>query len=463
MHLGKYRSYVGVICLALLALIVPAGAWASGGGNGAVPIAHLTDHPLALVCLGIFILTYVAVLTEEVTHMRKSKPVILGAGMIWVLIALMVQQRGLSQDELHAAVSHGLNEYAGLMLFLLVAMTFINVLQERHVFKALRAKLLRMGLSKRTLFWVTGWLAFFISPFADNMTTALVMGTVVIAVGGQDNRFVSMGCINIVCAANAGGAFSPFGDITTLMVWQAGHIPFFDFMKLFLPAVANFIVPAAIMSVFVSKERPEPAGEVVNMKPGAKLVIFLGLWTIAMAVVFEQVLGLPAFLGMMTGMSILMLKSWHMQRYRNDREFNIISEVSNAEWDTLLFFFGIIFCVGGLAYIGFLEFVSHMLYQDLGASTTNILVGMVSAVVDNIPIMFAVLSMDPQMDEFQWLLVTLTAGVGGSLLSVGSAAGVALMGIGRGHYTFFSHLKWTPVLLLGYAASIAVHFLINAP
>lgn len=449
--------------LTITSALLPALAWASGGGNGEMTIAHLTDHPLATICLGVFILTYVAVLAEEVTHMRKSKPVMLGAGIIWVLIALMVEQRGLPQDELHNAVSHGLNEYAGLMLFLLVAMTFINVLQERHVFKALRAKLLRMGLSKRALFWVTGWLAFFISPFADNMTTALVMGTVVIAVGGQDSRFISMGCISIVCAANAGGAFSPFGDITTLMVWQAGHIPFFDFFRLFVPAVVNFIVPAMIMSLFIGNERPEPSGDVVRMKPGAWLVIFLGLWTIAMAVMFEQILGLPAFLGMMTGMSILMLKSWHMQRYRNDREFNIINQVANAEWDTLLFFFGIIFCVGGLAYIGFLDFVSHWLYKDMGASTTNILIGFASAVIDNIPIMFAVLSMNPQMDEFQWLLVTLTAGVGGSLLSVGSAAGVALMGIGRGHYTFFSHLKWTPVLVLGYAASICVHFLINAP
>lgn len=463
MPMFKRSNCLKAGALAAAGAFFPALAWASVGGDGNVPVAHLTDQPLATICLGVFILTYMAVLTEEVTHMRKSKPVMLGAGVIWVLIALMVKQRGLPQDDLHNAVSHGLNEYAGLMLFLLVAMTFINVLQERHVFKALRAWLVRRGLSKRMLFWVTGWLAFFISPFADNMTTALVMGMVVIAVGGQDSRFISMGCINIVCAANAGGAFSPFGDITTLMVWQAGHIPFFDFFALFVPSAVNFAVPAVIMSFFISNEKPEPSGEAIRMKPGAWLVILLGFWTIAMAVMFEQILGLPAFLGMMTGMSILMLKSWHMQRYRNDREFNIINQVANAEWDTLLFFFGVIFCIGGLAYIGFLDFVSHWLYKDLGASTTNILVGVASSVIDNIPIMFAVLSMNPQMDEFQWMLVTLTAGVGGSLLSVGSAAGVALMGIGRGHYTFFSHLKWTPVLALGYLASIGIHFLINAP
>lgn len=425
--------------------------------------ANLTDHPLAIVCLIVFILTYVAVLFEEFTHMRKSKPVMLGAGIIWVLIALMVEDRGIPRDDLHAAVTHDLNEYAGLMLFLLVAMTFINVMQERKVFLALRAKLVRMGLSKRALFWATGWLAFFMSPLADNMTTALVMGTVVMAVGGQDSRFISISCVNIVCAANAGGAFSPFGDITTLMVWQAGHIPFFDFLGLFVPAVVNFLVPAIIMSFFVPQGQPDPVNEVVEMKPGALLIIGLGIWTIAMAVTFEQVLGLPAFLGMMTGMSILMLKSWHMQKYKNDRHFNTINQVANAEWDTLLFFFGIIFGVGGLAYIGYLGFVSDLFYNNLGPSVTNIAVGLASSIFDNIPIMFAVLSMDPHMDEFQWLLVTLTAGVGGSMLSIGSAAGVALMGIGRGHYTFFSHLKWTPVLFLGFAASIGVHFLLNGP
>lgn len=438
----------------------PLGAFAAeGGGN----LSNLTTHPLAIACLVVFFLSYAAVLFEEVTHMRKSKPVMLGAGIIWILIALIVKEKGVPETELHNAVMHGLSEYAGLMLFLLAAMTFINSLEERLVFETLRSRLVGAGFRKRTLFWIMGWLAFFLSPVADNMTTALVMGAVVMAVGAGDRRFITLCCINVVCAANAGGAFSPFGDITTLMVWQAGHIEFFSFFALFLPAVVNFIVPAVIMSFFVSKEYPAPVNEVVRMKPGAKLVIFLGIATIATAVTFEQVLHLPAFLGMMTGMSVLLLQSWHRQKFRDDKEMNVIDEISRAEWDTLLFFFGIIFSVGGLAYLGYLDFASTLLYEDLGASFTNIVIGLASSVFDNIPIMFAVLSMNPDMGHFQWLLITLTAGVGGSLLSVGSAAGVALMGVARGQYTFFAHLKWTPILLLGYFASIAVHFWVNAP
>lgn len=141
--------------------------------------------------------------------------------------------------------------------------------------------------------------------------------------------------------------------------------------------------------------------------------------------------------------------------------FNIFDRVAESEWDTLLFFFGVIFSVGGLGYIGYLEMASSALYGTFGNSGTNIALGLISAAVDNIPVMFAVLSMNPPMDHFQWLLITLTTGVGGSLLSLGSAAGVALMGVARGRYTFMTHLRWTPVLLLGYAAAIAVHFWAN--
>ena len=127
----------------------------------------------------------------------------------------------------------------------------------------------------------------------------------------------------------------------------------------------------------------------------------------------------------------------------------------------MLFFFGVILAVGGLGFIGYLEYVSQFMYTDLGATNANILVGILSAIVDNIPVMFAVLTMEPSMPDSQWLLVTLTAGVGGSMLSIGSAAGVALMGQSKGMYTFFGHLKWTPIIAIGYFASVYVHILIN--
>ena len=145
-----------------------------------------------------------------------------------------------------------------------------------------------------------------------------------------------------------------------------------------------------------------------------------------------------------------------------EEKIDIFQEVAHAEWDTLLFFFGVIFSVGGLRYLGYLDLASETMYADLGATWTNIIAGVISAIVDNIPVMFAILGMDPEMNTFQWLLITLTAGVGGSLLSIGSAAGVALMGTSKGGYTFMTHLRWSWAIALGYAASIWAHFLVNS-
>lgn len=142
--------------------------------------------------------------------------------------------------------------------------------------------------------------------------------------------------------------------------------------------------------------------------------------------------------------------------------FDVFNRVARAEWDTLLFFYGVVMCVGGLGYMGYLELMSHTLYTQWDPTSANVFLGIVSAVIDNIPVMFAVLTMQPEMSHGHWLLITLTAGVGGSLLSIGSAAGVALMGAARGHYTFLGHLRWTPVILLGFIASVLVHLWLNA-
>ena len=150
-----------------------------------------------------------------------------------------------------------------------------------------------------------------------------------------------------------------------------------------------------------------------------------------------------------------------MKKLGNIIPFDIFDKIARAEWDTLLFFYGVVMCVGGLGFMGYLSLVSEALYSNWSPTYANIAVGVLSAIVDNIPVVFAVLSMNPVMDLQQWLLVTMTAGVGGSLLSIGSAAGVALMGQTKGVYSFMGHLKWSWVIVLGYVASIGVHFLIN--
>ena len=445
----------------LIALLLPQLAMAAEEFQN----LGLTGTQRGIYTVLVFIIAYAFVMTEEFTHLRKSKPVILAAGIIWAHAAILAKEAGVSAEDMHKAFEYNLKEYAELMLFLLVAMTYINSMSERNVFEALRSWLVRKQFGYRKLFLITGIITFFLSSVADNLTAALLVGAVVMAVGSDNEKFVSIGFVNLVVAANAGGAFCPFGDITTLMVWQAEYAEFFDFFKLFIPSAVNYGVPAAIMYFAVPDEQPKATDEeAVQLKPGAITVCVMFLGTIATAVSFKQVLHLPPFMGMMVGLSILMLFGYYLKTHHRNEDgsgFDIFNKVKHAEWDTLLFFFGVVFAVGGLGYIGYLELLSKAMYETLGATTSNILVGLISAIVDNIPVMFAVLNMNLDMDLYQWLLVTLTAGVGGSLLSVGSAAGVALMGQSNHKYTFFSHLKWTPAIAAGYVGSIVVHYMIN--
>jgi NhaD family Na+/H+ antiporter len=434
--------------------------------NDAHTALDLTNSWFGYLALLIFVAAYILVIFEEATELRKSKPVLVAAGLIWALIGMAYTAAG-TPEVAKSAAEHTIYEYGELFLFLLVAITYVNTLEERRVFEVLRTKLTSRGFSYRQLFWLTGVVAFFLSGVLDNLTTALVMGSVVLAVGAKSPAFIAISCISIVVAANAGGAFTPFGDITTLMVWQKGKLTFFEFFAIFVPSVINWIVPAIIMSLALPRETPERAAENISMKPGGTGVIVLFALTIFTAVSFKNFLGLQPALGMMLGLGYLQVWSYFLQRkgkraQDTDMVLNSFKQIERVEWDTLLFFFGIIFAVGGLGVMGYLTLANGYFYQEWGPTIANVAVGVLSAIVDNIPIMFAVLTMDPQMSDGQWLLVTLTAGVGGSLLSIGSAAGVALMGIAHGKYTFSSHLKWTWAVALGYAASIMAHFLVNA-
>lgn len=455
------KFFYGLPAIVLMALMsFPAMAAENGILN-----LEMTTSAYAISAIFVFVAAYVLVMVEEVTHLRKSKPVLLAAGIIWFLVGLAVGQSGYDTHVTQGAFRHVFLEFAELFMFLLVAMTFINTMTERNVFEYLRAWLVARNFGFRKVFWITGVLSFFISPIADNLTTALLMCAVVMAVGVGHKKFVALACINIVVAANAGGAFSPFGDITTLMVWQKGVIDFFGFFQIFIPSVVNYIVPAVIMHFAVPDEQPEAMSDIVTIKMGGIPVIFLFLGTIAFTVSGHQFFHIPPTFGMMTGLGVLGFYSFYLkysgETFTNGKKFDIFEMVGGAEWDTLLFFYGVLLCVGGLATFGYLTLASEFMYGDLGATTANVLVGILSAIVDNIPVMFAVLTMFPAMDEGQWLLATLTAGVGGSMLSIGSAAGVALMGQARGIYTFFSHLKWTWAIALGYAASIVVHLYVN--
>jgi Na+/H+ antiporter NhaD/arsenite permease-like protein len=456
-------------------LLVPAMAAAQGEGI----VTSIVPHWSAWVALALFGMGYVLVVFEEKTHLRKSIPMIIAAGVLWMLVAM--SPAGETATE---TLPENILEFSELFLFILAAVTFVNTMEDRQVFDVLRTWLIKAGLSLRGIFWATGAIAFCMSPLADNLTTTLVLGAVAISVGATSPKFVVPACINIVVAANAGGAFSPFGDITTLMVWQEGKVEFVEFLALFVPSLVNWLIPAFIMSLAVPRDRPPAKEGRVELLPGAMTVMGLFLATITFTVLLHQFFHLPPALGMMTGFGALHFYGYALTRkHRLKRladggtshilggfahddhakrdSFDVFSLLARVEWDTLMFFYGVMLCVGALHAFGFLDVSVNGLYDGIGPTATNAVIGVASAVFDNIPLMAAILAVDPAMNHPQWLLVTLTAGVGGSLLSVGSAAGVALMGQARGIYTFGAHLRWTWAIALGYAASIAVHVVLN--
>ncbi|MGA9341552.1 MAG: sodium:proton antiporter NhaD [Rhodanobacteraceae bacterium] len=432
----------------------------------------LTDQPVAWLALIVFVAAYLFVVLEERIGLPKSKPVMLGAAVIWALIAWT---SGAALHSAPASVAGAFErvflEFAELFFFLVVAMTYVSAMSERNVFESLRAALTRRSLSYRQLFWATGSLAFCLSALLDNLTTSLIISAVILAVGAGNTQFVRIALVNLVVAANAGGAWCAFGDITTLMVWQAGRVEFFEFFRLIVPALVAWLIPAAIMHFALPRGRPPPVREEARIRHGGAGICLLFALTVAITVTARQWLAMPPVFGMMAGLALLNLYAFHIDHQQRRyalvagvpmETYSIFRIIANAEWDTLLFFYGVLLCVGGLATLGWLELVSHALYGGFGATIANTAMGTLSAVVDNIPIMFSVLEMGPTMDHGQWLLITLTAGIGGSLLAVGSAAGVALMGVSRRQYTFLGHLRWVWAIALGYVLAIATHLLINA-
>ena len=484
----------------LLALLLPSLSLAAEDSVVASPEQplDLTQQWAGYLSLIVFAVAYILAMTEEVTELKKSKPMVFAASLIWIFIASVYVGGGMSE---HAGLAFRstLEGYGELFLFIMVSMTYLNAMEDRGVFDSLRVWLLSKNFSYRQLFWITGFQAFFISSGCNNLTTALLMGSVILAMGKDSPRFVTLSCINVVVASNAGGSFSPFGDITTLLVWQKGVVPFTDFFSLLIPAIVNFSIPAAIMHFFIPKERPAALMEAQDMKRGGWVIIFLFVLTIITSACFENFLNLPPAAGMMLGLTYLKFFSYYLQKTRDSYQisipedltdvkidyfapmkymnnpqaeanqqlakelpFDIFQKIANLEWDTLLFFYGVMVGVGGLSFIGYLGVASHHLYGGIDPTVANILVGIASAFIDNGTIMLSVLTMAPDISQGQWLLVTLTAGVGGSMLAIGSAAGVGLMGQAKGIYTFVSHLKWTPAIMLGYFGSILVHFLINS-
>jgi Na+/H+ antiporter NhaD/arsenite permease-like protein len=469
----KDVKLIRIAFLAFLLAVMPTLAEASPGHTG---------EWTGVAALGLFVIACGLVLASAGIDLRRSKAMLLAAGAIWLLVALAYGTQGGGAG---AAVRASLVEVVELFLFVLVLLTCVNAMEERGLFAVLRAQLLATGSSLRAQYWLTGLTAFAIAPLIGDIATALVMTGMVLAAGGDDRRFAGVACINVVVAANAGGACSPFGDLTTLVAWQRGVVDLVALFELCIPALVAWLVPAAIMSRTLPVAIASPPHEPPKLERGAVVAILFFALTLAMAAIAQELLHLPAVLGMMTGLALLAMWGYALRRRELQRRYaedvdmaataldldrvlreeararrsplDLYVEVQRVDWDTLLYCYGAVLCVGGLSALGYAALASDLVHGASAEATETAVFALAWGAVDNLLGMLVALEMAPQMSMDQALFTTLAFGIGGSLLSVGSAAGIVAMRRARDVYTFGAHLRWSWAIALGYAAGLGVH------
>lgn len=429
---------------------------------------HTTSKITNLIIISIFVLCYTLIILEEQINIKKSTISILSASIIWIILSLSIQNEN-NTEIINYKIQETLQKYCELFLFLFITITYINLIKNIGIIDNIKNIFISKNTSYKKIYWTTGFLAFFISPIADNLTTALLACSIIKSMEIEDKNFINLTSINIVIASNAGGVFSPFGDITTLMIWQNNLINTKSFLYMFIPSLINFIIPAIIISTKIEKKTITINKKITKDNKSLKIAItMLFISTILITILIQTHLKMPSIIGMLLGFSLLNIFE-KINNSFNKEKISIHKEIENIDWDTLLFFIGIMLCVNALSIIGLLGEISNFIYKDLIKNLNieytyiiaNSIIGILSSIIDNIPITFAILEMNINMNEGQWLLITLTTGTGGSILSIGSSAGVAMMGFLKGKYTFLSHLKWSLVIILGYIASIFAHIIIN--
>ncbi len=427
----------------------------------------LQNNSITYTIIIIFIICYMLIIFEEIMKIKKSTIVIISSSIMWILIFFYYN----NEYKLNNYIKIFLLEYCELFLFLFVAMIYINSIKYFGILNTLKNYIILKKLSYKKIFWLTGILSFIISPIADNLTTSLIMCSIILSIDKTNKHFINMCCINIVIASNAGGAFSPFGDITTLMIWQNGILPFKSFFLIFIPSLITFLIPSIIMTFYIpntylTKKHNDINTTSINFDSITLIILFL--ITITITILSQIYFNIPSALSMMTGLGLLQLFEYFKTKQK-DNTFNITKQICNIEWETLLFFYGIMLCINALSAINVLDYISNILYNELWQNHSheykhilaNIIIGIMSAIIDNIPITLAIIKMNPSMHDGNWLLITLAIGTGGSLLSIGSASGIALMGLSKNNYTFLSHLKWSFVIFIGYIFGIFSHIIIN--
>lgn len=478
----KHPSFPTLYRFIAFALIVlfPALSFAQET-NIAIQL-DLKDHFIGYLAIAFTVMAYALAMTEDLHQLSKAKPMVLGSGLIWVSIFIYYRVEFGAAKDVAAAFQSNLTAYAELFLFITVSMTFLNTMTERGVFDALRIVLANRQYSYRKLFWITGVLAFVLSLVISSLTVGLLMGYIILVIGKDNPKFVGLAGLNAVIAANAGGTMSPLGGISTFFVWQQNMLHFSQFFNLTLPCMVNFLVPACIMHFSVTKGAPIFPKETPVLKRGSKRVIFIFILTFSITISTNVFLDMPAITGMMFGLALLQFFAYFLTKTEklphflipetqntidSKKGFDVFKCIAGVDWDTLLFFYGAMMIVGALSFLGYLDAMAHYLFTQISPTLANIMIGLASSSIDNGTLMFAVLNMHPPFPTGQWLLLTLTLGVGGSLLAIGSAPALHVLGLMKGTmkegegYTFTLHLRWMPVILLGFFASVGTLYLIN--
>lgn len=409
--------------------------------------------------IAIFVLVYAAIALEHPLKVNKSATALLGSGLLWTVYALS----GTDQQIVGAQLGESLMGTAQIVFFLMGAMTIVEVVDAHNGFEVITARITTHKLS--TLMWMVGFISFFLSAILDNLTTTIVMVSLMKKLLGprEDRRFFAG---IIVIAANAGGAWTPIGDVTTTMLWIGGQITALKIMQgLFIPALINVLVPLGVTAVLMGNRpviTPQRNPDDVPFETSAferNLMFFMGLGVLVTVPVFKTVTHLPPFMGILFGLGLVWLVGDLVHRQEDDQRkqrLTLAHALTRIDMGSVVFFIGILLSVAVLEHTQILSHIAHWLDQTVGRLDVIVmLIGLVSAVVDNVPLVAASMGMYSLQvhpaDSFLWAFMAYCAGTGGSILIIGSAAGVAAMGLEKIDFLWYVR-KISGLALLGYVA-----------
>ena len=413
-----------------------------------------------ILIISAFTVGYLCIIFEYNIKINKTASALLMAALTWTVVFLI---KGVPSVHASDMLADHLSDVSQIIFFLLSAMTLVELIDRHKGFKVITD--LICTNSKKKLFWLIGIITFFLSAILDNLTTTIVMVSLLRKlVADRDDRLL-LGAM-VVIAANAGGAWTPIGDVTTTMLWINGNITTLAVMKtLFLPSLTTLLVCIGLIGIgqkgsfakIVQKAHHEP-----GLEPGGKLIFYCGVGALIFVPIFKTLTGLPPYMGMLLALGVLWLITDLMHhRYEGRQHLRIPQILTHVDTSGVLFFLGILLCIGSLEAVGLLKELAHLLdvyIHNLPIIATCI--GLLSAIVDNVPLVAACMgmySLEVQpVDSPFWQLIAFTAGTGGSILVIGSAAGVALMGLEKVNFIwYFKRVSW--IALLSFFAGIGVY------